>query len=279
MGKDIVKYSNKMNKIPLSNFTKYDLNFFYSVCSQVKEKGEDVVYISFGDIREMAAYTMHMGNFIEDIKRTRDKVLATQWRYQFDSVDRAGNLFSTFDIDTEKELVRVRVNVDFLDYFNALVNEFTVFELEQFVSLDSKYTKILYRLLKQWRSVGETPKYTVDDIKELLGTPDYAPMILMRDIIKPSIEELKKKKAFSNLWVDVRYKKGRGKPIDGYVFKFRKDIIEGQQSFDSYEGGKYMPTAAEPTTKRRKKNSFNEHEQQNYDIDVLEQQIVANLPK
>jgi hypothetical protein len=32
MGNEIVKYSNKMNEIPLNGFNKLDLNFFYTLC-------------------------------------------------------------------------------------------------------------------------------------------------------------------------------------------------------------------------------------------------------
>lgn len=45
MAKEIVKYNNKMNKMPLKNFEKNDLNFFYAICSKVKEKSSELIEI------------------------------------------------------------------------------------------------------------------------------------------------------------------------------------------------------------------------------------------
>lgn len=269
MANEVVKYSNKLNKVPLKGYNKRDLNFFYSICAKVKDKNSELVELSFDEIAELSNYgdKEHPSRLREDLLEMRKKVLSTQFHYETDTIDRMGNLFSTLDIKKNDNSIKIRVNIDFIDYFNALVSEFTAFELEQYVSLDSRYSKNLYRLLKQWKKQGYTQKYTVDELKELLGTPNYKPMILMRDILKPSIEELKKKKTFSNLWVEVIYKKGRGKPIDGYIFHFRKHEIEGQMHFDTYENGKYMP----------KSNKFNELKQkQSYDIDKLEEQLLSN---
>ena len=51
MAKEIVKYNNNMNKIPLKNFSKNDLNFFFAICSQVKEKGSYLIELSFDRIK------------------------------------------------------------------------------------------------------------------------------------------------------------------------------------------------------------------------------------
>lgn len=271
MANEIVKYSNKMNKIPLAGYSKRDLNFFYSICAKVKDRNSELVELSFEEIATLSNYGdfSHPERLREDLQDMRKKVLSTQFQYETDTVDRMGNLFSTLDIKKDEDAIKVRVNVDFIDYFNALVSEFTSFELEQYVSLDSRYAKNLYRLLKQWKTQGKTPKYTVEELKDLLSTPDYKPMIFMRDIIKPAVEELKKKRTFSNLWCEVVYKKGRGKPVDGYIFHFRKDEIEGQMSFETWEYGKCMP-------KSKPKNKFNQFEQQDYNIAELEEQILSN---
>lgn len=36
MSKEIVKYNNKMNKIPLKNFEKIDMNFFMPYAQKLK---------------------------------------------------------------------------------------------------------------------------------------------------------------------------------------------------------------------------------------------------
>lgn len=50
-------------------------------------------------------------------------------------------------------------------------------------------------------------KYSVSEFKELLSTPDYEPKILMRDVIKPAVEEINKSGAFKNLRCEVIHAK------------------------------------------------------------------------
>jgi len=227
------------------------------------------VELSFDEIAELSAYTdkSHPDRLRKDLLEVRDKVLSCQFHYETDEVDRKGNLFSTFDILKTKPKAKIKVNKDFQDFFNALASEFTMFELEQYVSLDGIYAKNLYRLLKQWKKNGCTQKYSVDEIIELLGTPDYKPMKLKQKIIDPAVDEIKQKKAFSNLWCEVVYARKRGKPVDGYIFHFRKDEVEGQISIETLDGGKYMPDSKPEKPARKKSkatNKFNNFPQRKY---------------
>lgn len=277
MAKNLVKYSNKLNNIPLKGFTKRDLNFFYSVCSQVYEKGTDLVELSFDEIADLSAYgdREHPNRLRADLNDMRDKVLACTFSYETEEEDTKGNLFNTFTILKTKPKMKIRVNKDFQEFFNALAKEFTQFELEQYVQLDGVYSKALYRLLKQWRMQGHTQIYSVEDIKALLGTPNYKPKQLMDKIIKPAIDEIKKKKAYPNLWVDVqRDNHKRGKPITGYIFRFGKEEIPGQVSLDVLEDGKYMPPKKKAPAK---KNRFNNFDQRNYDNEHYEEIERLNL--
>ena len=100
------------------------------------------------------------------------------------------NLFSTFTIVKSRKVLKIRVNPDVAWLLNNIAKEFTSFELQEYVALDGIYAKSLYRILKQWKMHGCTKKYSVSEFKELLSTPDYEPKILMRDVIKPAVEEI-----------------------------------------------------------------------------------------
>ena len=87
----------------------------------------------------------------------------------------------------EIELV---VNERFEYLLNELFEQFTEFELAEFVSLSGKYTKRLYTHLKQFRTTGEwLVKWC--DFKEILGIPaNYRPCDIDTFILKPTIKEL-----------------------------------------------------------------------------------------
>jgi plasmid replication initiation protein len=269
MGNEIVKYSNKMNEIPLNGFNKLDLNFFYTLCAKVKDKDTDVIEVTFDELKQLAGYTAHgTESFVQDLERMNKKLLNCQGRIETDEVISSFVLFTTFDIYKQERILKVSVNPRYSFLLNNLAKEFTAFELQQYVSCSSTYSKGIFRLLKQWKSVGSTPIYHVEELKALLDTPDYKPKILMRDIIEPAIKELQTKKVWSNLWVEVIYKRGRGKPVDGYRFHFADNTLKGQMTLDNYIDEK-------PKSKR--KNKFNDYEnKQNYNIDELEKEILAN---
>jgi plasmid replication initiation protein len=269
MANEVVKYNNRMNDIPLNGFNQRDLNFFYALCAKVRDKDTNVITITFDEIKQLSGYTAtSTDTFIKDLERMNLKLLTCHGIIETDEVISSFVLFTTFSIYKQEQVLKVSVNHDYSYLLNHLAKEFTMFELQQYVSCSSTYSKGLFRLLKQWKSVGTTPIYHVEELKTLLDTPDYKPKILMRDIIEPAIEELKAKKVWSKLWVEVIYKRGRGKPVDGYRFHFADNTMEGQLTLDNFIDEK---------PRGRKKNKFNDYEnRQDYNIAELEREILAN---
>ena len=116
-------------------------------------------------------------------------------------------------------------------------------------------------------------RFRVSEFKELLSTPDYEPKILMRDVIKPAVEEINKSGAFKNLRCEVIHAKKRGRPVEGYIFRFDLEDLSGQISFSDLEefdeivdGMTHDEKAALLNaanniikSKKRKKNAFSEN--------------------
>ena len=82
MSKEIVKYNNKMNKIPLKNFEKIDMNFFYAICSKVKNVGSDQVEIPFDDLKEMTGYDQSQNRLVNDLDRMNSKLIQCRGRFE-----------------------------------------------------------------------------------------------------------------------------------------------------------------------------------------------------
>ena len=198
MSNEIIKYSNKMNNIPLKNFEKNDLNFFYAICSKVKNKESELLEIQFDEIRDSADYSQSQQRFIADLDRMNQKLIQCSGRFETDDEIVQFNLFSTFRIIKSRKVLKVRVNPDFTWLLNNIAKEFTIFELQEFVSLDGIYAKALYRLLKQWKTHGSTKKYSVSELKELLSIPDYETRRFLDKIINPAVDEINKSGAFKN---------------------------------------------------------------------------------
>lgn len=274
MSKEIVKYSNKLNNIPFKNFEKVDLNFFYAICAKVREKGSELIEIPLDEIKVMTEYkSTSVERFKSDLVRMNEKLRSCHGIYETDDEIVQFNLFSTFTIVKSRKVLKIRVNPDVAWLFNNIAKEFTSFELQEYVSLDGIYAKALYRLLKQWKTHGCTKKYGVSELKELLSIPDYETRRFLDKVINPAIEEINKSGAFKNLRCEVIKAKKRGRPVEGYVFRFDLEDLSGQISFSDLEefdeivdGMTHDEKAALLNaanniikSKKRKKNAFSEN--------------------
>lgn len=274
MSKEIVKYSNKLNNIPFKNFEKVDLNFFYAICAKVREKGSELIEIPLDEIKVMTEYkSTSVERFKSDLVRMNEKLRSCHGIYETDDEIVQFNLFSTFTIVKSRKVLKIRVNPDVAWLLNNIAKEFTSFELQEYVSLDGIYAKALYRLLKQWKTHGCTKKYGVSELKELLSIPDYETRRFLDKVINPAIEEINKSGAFKNLRCEVIKAKKRGRPVEGYVFRFDLEDLSGQISFSDLEefdeivdGMMHDEKAALLNaanniikSKKRKKNAFSEN--------------------
>lgn len=301
MPKEIVKYDNKMNKIPLKSFEKIDMNFFYAICAKVKERGSELVEIPLEDLKELTGYkSTSLERFKEDLLRMNRKLIDCNGMYETDDEIIQFNLFSTFTIVKSRKVLKIKVNQDVSWLLNGIAKEFTSFELQEYVSLNGIYSKALYRLLKQWKTRGRTPEYKIDEFKELLATPDYTAKDVMKEVIKPAIEEIKTVKGFETLWCEVVYAKKRGRPVQGYIFHFDPEDLSGQVSFKDVEQFDEITEGIKKKSDKQKaavvatannilkakkgskkpkasNNTFNNFNQRKYNFDELERLLLANV--
>ena len=218
---EIVKYNNNLN-ISLKDFKATEMNLLMVLFSKVKEKGIDTVTISFDEIKKLSGYKATSSNrFISDLISTNRKLMNLQMEYEDGPTRYQFVLFPTFAVNRQDLYLTVEVNPRFAYLLNNIQNNFTRFELEEFKNLKSVYSKALYRLLKQWRSVG---KYTIslERFKELLDIPEnYTPSAIDARVIKPIEEELSL--VFNNFKITKEYKAPgkRGRSIlSGFIITF-----------------------------------------------------------
>jgi len=86
----------------------------------------------------------------------QEKIVKSRWVSKIAYVDSAGIVELTFAPDV-------------IPLITQLEKSFTAYELKQISSLTSKYAIRLYELLIQWRSVGKTLLFELDDFRFKLG--------------------------------------------------------------------------------------------------------------
>lgn len=220
--KEIVKYANWTNALKFKDFTPQDYDFFMMLCSKMKDKGTRTLTFSFEEVKRLSGYQKKDKKaFVEKLMSMNRKLMSITTDVVIGSKYLQFVLFTTFVTDTEEDTLTVSVNQDFQFVLNDLTKNFTRFELEEFLSLESKYAKTLYRLVKQYKSTGE---YRVDigEFRDLMGCPpSYNNGVFLRDIVQPAV--VKVQQFFPLLKCTVLHAKKRGAPVTGYLFTFTKE--------------------------------------------------------
>lgn len=248
---EVVKYANYVNQLHFTGFTAQDLNFFIALCAKAKEKGEEVITLSFDEVKQLSGYEQKKGTdtFIKDLKRMNEKLMHVDATVIQGKVMEQFVLFPTFRTDAEERTLTIRVNPDFAFLLNVFTEGFTRFDLADFVKLESKYSKNLYRLLKQYRQTG-TYKVNAERFRELMDCPkSYPNMEFMRTCVNVATKELSQG-YFKSLKVQPIRAAKRGAPIVAYEFTFKKEKkqIPGQRRLEGLETDPPAP-AAKPKSK------------------------------
>ena len=68
--------------------------------------------------------------------------------------------------------LRIRLSEDIRPYLFELKNNFTSFQLFSALKISSKYAKRIYQLASQWKDIGETKTYDLEEFKLMLMLKD-----------------------------------------------------------------------------------------------------------
>ncbi|EAI3771411.1 TPA: replication initiation protein [Campylobacter coli] len=260
---EIVKYHNDFNKIKLPSFTEQEQNLLCFLLTKIKEKEENEIFSIYPkDLIGFSGKNLSNRELTEILNSFEEKFFKADFTIIVkDEVKNLigkmrVNLFNHFVIwketrtDWDMEIgdglfwqeftrIDIEVNKHFEYLINQLTANFTAFELAEFIALSGKYTKTLYRLLKQFRTTGKA-YFEWEEFKRIMDIPEnYEMHNIDKWILKPAIKELSKER---NLFDQIRvpfknlaYEKektagrGRGGKVSGISFTFKPENIEMQK--------------------------------------------------
>lgn len=217
---EIVKYDNYINSLKFTGFTATDFNFLMTLCSRMRDKDTNEIIFSFAELRSITEYkkSNSIKQFVTDIKKMNEKLMRITCSLETETEIVMFVLFPTFVINLNKQELIIAVNERFKFILNELVKNFTRFDLREFIKLDSKYSKSLYRLLKQFKVTGRL-EISLNEFRWKMDIPStYTNRDVMSKVINPILKELQN--YFQNLQCTVKYEHKRGKPVSGYIFTF-----------------------------------------------------------
>ena len=54
--RSIVKYKNRLNSIPLRQFNPTEMDLFFSIAAQVRDRGSETITLSFKQLQKLSTY-------------------------------------------------------------------------------------------------------------------------------------------------------------------------------------------------------------------------------
>ena len=230
---EVIKYHNDLNTVIMRKWTAEEMNFFFAIIAKARNQGVKELHFNTDEIKKLVNFTQKdEKRWKEAMKSTARKV--TQLTYFEDDGKKfkVMPLFSVFEVDYEEKTVKVEVSKHFEYILNRLEVQFTQYELEEFTNIRSTYAKTMYRLLKQWRTVGKK-EYGVNELRVFLDVPEsYSNGEVTRRVLEPIQKEL------SNYFLNFKYKviksNKRGNPVLGYEFTWKAEKT-GEWEEDKYK--------------------------------------------
>lgn len=252
---EIVKYHNDFNKIQLPSFTEQEQNLLCGIISKIRENPiNQSIKLTPQELIKFSTENLTNKALGDMLFILRNKFFKADFMILIEDKERDFigkeiiNLFESFKLwydkkDTEfKHLLEIelKVNPRFEYIVNEVTKNFTGFKLEEFIALSGKYTKTLYRVLKQYRTTGKA-YFEWEEFCRVMDIPENKKICeIDRDILKPALKELTKERnlfdqirvPFKNLAYEKEKQKGtrgRGGKVIGITFTFKPENIQMQK--------------------------------------------------
>lgn len=188
--KEIVRYNTDLNtKVFLKNFNALNLNTFITLVALAREKELETIVIPFAMLKKAMLYTSNNEeNFIKVLRETNRKILNSVCEIETDEKIEQFVFFTSFVISKKNRALTIKVNEDYMYILNDF-NRFTEFGLNNFIKLNSKYVKILYKELMQFKKTGKM-FLKMEDFRKKLDIPNTLNFAKIKErILLPSVQE------------------------------------------------------------------------------------------
>ena len=264
---EITQYKNEVNGIPMRNWTAEEMNIFFAILTQMKDrKLEEIVFNKY-QLQELIDYTgEHDKRFSETMQALGKKIQSLTYYESTSNSFLMMPLFLLFKSEWKTDLSDVKLTVAVNPKFEYILNgwkenHWTKFMYDEFLQIDSTYSKTLFRLLKQWRTKGKR-EFSIHEFRLLMDIPNsYSTGMITKRIVTKSVKDLQP--YFSGLKVKIVKSNKRGSPVIAYEFTWEEEQTE------VYTPNKFKP--------KQKKKAFTERPYDHESVVAQQQRDIEEM--
>lgn len=247
----------------MRKWTAEEMNIFFSILTVMRDEGTREIHLDKFELADIANYSVANNKRYYDTIRELIEKLGSLRYYENNSHSlKYMPFFTYFEATWEEDLSNMDLQIQVNERFEYILNQWnegnwTKFVLNEFLAIDSTYSKTLFRLLKQWKTVGQR-EFSVEEFKRLMDIPEsYSTGMINTRIIKNALDDLKP--YFLNLKVKIVKSNKRGNPVTGYLFTWSPE-----------KTGKWIENKFDDDSQRTIKKNYDKFSDWLIDYDVVE---------
>ena len=144
-------------------------------------------------------------------------------------------MFQQVEYHLGQGIIEFDLTKHILPYLFDLKDNFTSYELAAALRLTSKYAKRIYPLCSQWKDLGETKKYDLQDFKKMLGLVDDKGKEKMKQIneLRAKVLDIAIKQINEHTELHVSYKLEKvGRSFKNIIFTVKSQALAEPIPFD-----------------------------------------------
>ena len=245
----IVKFHNDLNSIKFSSFRAVEYDLFFAILYKLKDKQEEEIMLTFEELKKLSEYKKTQNKyFIDSLIEINQNLLSIKLNFKnyTEGLYIGATFFTYYEINEQEKTLSISVNRKLTYLINDLTKNFTQLELKKMSQMSSKYSKIIFRFLKQYDNTKNNTNFweiEINEFKELLNIPSsYLMANIDTRILKPALSEL------SPLFYNLKLiKKKRGRKIDRLRFEWNTETVEMKKKKEN------EPKKSEVESKRKYK--------------------------
>ena len=238
---DIVVHHNYLNE-SIFNFNELELNLFIVILYKMRNfyKTKEFVEDLEGNVNKEIDGVIFDAKEIKSMMQMKDRSFKAFEKIITGLQDRTISLktqngyirikaFPTLIFNEVEKNIEIDINKRILPLFMELTEQFTQYSLKEFLSLNSKHSKRMYQLLKQYEGIGERT-ISVDDLKKFLEIEENKSYNRFYNLEKRVLETTKNDINLLTT-LNINYEKEKqGKEVVAVTFKMKKSKVEEEKT-------------------------------------------------
>jgi plasmid replication initiation protein len=217
-------------------YTQLQLDLLFFIISKLRKGETDTVYKL--DIMELSSLTGKRYNGAYLQKATADmgsRMLEVEDANEYQQLW----MFQRIRYLKGQGIIEFDLTRHVLPYLFELKNNFTSYALAAALRLTSKYAKRIYPLCSQWKDLGETKKYDIEEFKRMLGLIDEKGNDKVERVsdLKSKVLDIAVKQINEHTELHVSYKlEKKGKAFKNIIFTVKPQALAETIPFELVQG-------------------------------------------